>query len=128
MTSYDGSWNAGRIRTMFKAPGWNYSSHFEPLSWDILEPPWIWPYAGPSFDLLEIPDQVLTQLLEDAWMKMVSLEVSHRNDFQGVCTIDRPTVVRARQGLTAFEAAQIASLQEGTQKQRFDCFQTGLCH
>lgn len=103
-----------------------------PLSWTLLEPPWIQPRTGAAFDLLQIPATILYRMLETTWMEVVSASVRHRADFRGVNEIDRPTLLRAQKALTPLALSQVTALQEGVfltgrQQSKFDRLQSGMC-
>ena len=101
------------------------------LRWTV-EAPRLADAHGVWHDWLEMEEKTLYDLVKDAWLWKVYLEVSQRRDLEGLHGSDHRVVLQARAKIRPHGLASIFRLQDGTfvepsQHMKYDLGKTALC-
>ena len=105
MENYEGQSKQGPFAKLLE------TCHY--LRWTV-EVPRLADAHGVWHDWLEMNEKTLYDLVKDAWMWKVYLEVSHRKDSEGLQGIDHRVVMQARNKIKPHGLSSIFRLQDGT--------------
>ena len=105
MEHFDGQWLSGFLSNLLE--------QCLLVTGHINDPPWFTDHDGLTWNLCDIPEELLERLLADAWTQRIALHLATRSDFRGLRGLLWPASPHESR-LSVLDLARINSLRDGS--------------